>query len=160
MTDSPHSQSVVPVSDLTQADVPASPTDVSSSSRALKVLIADDSPLAARMLSIVLQRAGHHVVTASDGIAAAQAVYAELPDVILLDIFMPRMNGYQVCRLIKQDPAVAHIPVIINTASEGRTAEFWSRHTGADGFLLKGTPDSELLSTICLLYTSPSPRDS
>lgn len=154
MTDSPHSQSVVPVSDLTQADVPASPTDVPSSSRALKVLIADDSPLAARMLSIVLQRAGHHVVTASDGIAAAQAVYAELPDVILLDIFMPRMNGYQVCRLIKQDPAVAHIPVIINTASEGRTAEFWSRHTGADGFLLKGTPDSELLSTITRVTTS------
>ncbi len=114
----------------------------------LKVLIADDSPVVAKVLSSVLRRAGYEVVTAADGIEAAQAVYRELPDVVLLDIFMPRMNGYQVCRLIKQDEAVSHIPVLINTASEGRSAEFWSLHTGADGFMLKGLSPDELLGAI------------
>jgi PAS domain S-box-containing protein len=114
----------------------------------LKVLIADDSPVVAKVLSSILRRAGYDVVTAADGIEAAQSVYSELPDVILLDIFMPRMNGYQVCRLIKQDPMVSHIPVLINTASEGRSAEFWSLHTGADGFMLKGLSPEELLGTI------------
>lgn len=117
----------------------------------LKVLIADDSPVVAKVLSSLLIRAGYEVVMAADGIEAAQAVYRELPDVILLDIFMPRMNGYQVCRLIKHDPAVSHIPVIINTASEGRSPEFWSRHTGADDFMLKGVSPEELLGAITRL---------
>ncbi len=119
----------------------------------LKVLIADDSPVVAKVLSSVLRRAGYEVVTAADGIEAAQAVYRELPDVVLLDIFMPRMNGYQVCRLIKQDEAVSHIPVLINTASEGRSAEFWSLHTGADGFMLKGISPDELLGAIARVTT-------
>jgi PAS domain S-box-containing protein len=114
----------------------------------LKVLIADDSPVVAKVLSSILRRAGYVVVTAADGIEAAQAVYREMPDVVLLDIFMPRMNGYQVCRLIKQDDTVSHIPVLINTASEGRSAEFWSLHTGADGFMLKGIAPEELLGII------------
>jgi hypothetical protein len=59
----------------------------------LKVLIADDSPVVAKVLSSILRRAGYEVVTAADGIEAAQAVYRELPDVVLLDIFMPRMNA-------------------------------------------------------------------
>lgn len=114
----------------------------------LKVLIADDSLVVTKVLSSVLRRAGFEVVTATDGIEATQMVYSEMPDVILLDIFMPRMNGYQVCRLIKQDEAVSHIPVLINTASEGRSAEFWSLHTGADGFMMKGVAPDELLAAI------------
>ncbi len=113
-----------------------------------KILIADDSPVVSKVLSMVLRGGGYEVVLACDGIEATQAVYNEMPDLIVLDIFMPRMNGYQVCRLLKHDPAVAHIPVIINTGSEGRGAEFWSRHTGADAFMLKGSPPRDLLALI------------
>ena len=115
---------------------------------AKKILVADDSPVVSKVLSLVLRGGGYEVVLAADGIEATQAVYNEMPDLIVLDIFMPRMNGYQVCRLLKHDPAVAHIPVIINTASEGRSAEFWSRHTGADAFMLKGSPPRDLLALI------------
>ncbi len=80
-------------------------------SGARKILIADDSPVVSKMLSMVLRGAGYEVVLATDGIEATQAVYNEMPDLVVLDIFMPRMNGYQVCRLLKHDPAVAHIPV-------------------------------------------------
>jgi PAS domain S-box-containing protein len=126
-----------------------------------KILLADDSPVVSKVLSMVLRGGGYEVVLAADGIEATQAVYNEMPDLIVLDIFMPRMNGYQVCRLLKHDPAVAHIPVIINTASEGRSAEFWSRHTGADAFMLKGSPPRDLLALIAstLEGRGPHPKE-
>ncbi|MBV9470633.1 MAG: response regulator [Abitibacteriaceae bacterium] len=118
---------------------------------ARKVLVADDSPVVSKILSRTLQGAGYTVINAADGMEAAQAVYCELPDLVVLDIFMPRMNGYQVCRLLKHDPLVAHIPIIINTGSDVRGAEFWSRHTGADAFMFKGSPPAELLITVAQL---------
>jgi CheY-like chemotaxis protein len=93
------------------------------------VLAADDSAVALLLLSRLLKGAGYRVITAADGIEAAQRAYAESPDLIVLDITMPRMNGYQVCRLLKRDPAVAHIPVIILTGADSRGTEFWSLHT-------------------------------
>ena len=96
------------------------------------------------------------MVTASDGIEAAQLAYQEAPDLIVLDIEMPRMSGYQVCRLLKRDPAVAHIPVIILSSIDVRGTEFWSLRTGADAFAVKGANSSDLLKTIqTLLANAP-----
>jgi twitching motility two-component system response regulator PilH len=113
-----------------------------------KILVADDSPVAAAMLSRLLRGAGCEVVSAIDGIEAVQRAYSEAPDLVILDIFMPRMNGYQVCRLLKTDPAVADLPVIILTGSESQSAEFWSLHTGADAFMTKGFDPPDLLATV------------
>jgi PAS domain S-box-containing protein len=113
-----------------------------------KILVADDSPVAAAMLSRLLRGAGCEVVAAIDGIEAVQRAYSEAPDLVILDIFMPRMNGYQVCRLLKTDPAVADLPVIILTGSESQSAEFWSLHTGADAFMTKGFDPPDLLATV------------
>src|SRR3954452_23216265 len=112
-----------------------------------KVLVADDSPMVAAMLGRILKNAGHTVVTAGNGIEATQRAYSEMPDLILLDIFMPRMNGYQACRLLKNDPAVAGIPVIILTGSDSTSAEFWSMQTGANAFMTKGFEPRDLLGT-------------
>lgn len=112
------------------------------------VLVADDSAIALTLMSRRLTGAGYRVVPAKDGIDAAQKAYGETPDLILLDIMMPRMNGYQVCRLLKRDPLVAHIPVIILTAADGRGTEFWSLRTGADAFLVKGAEPEEILATV------------
>jgi len=124
------------------------------------VLAADDSPLALAMLSRVLVPAGYRVVTAANGIEAAQFAYREAPDLIILDIEMPRMNGYQVCRLLKRDPEVAQIPVIILTAVDARGTEFWSLRTGADAFMVKGADPVELLGTIEQLLKEASPKIS
>lgn len=114
-----------------------------------KILVADDVTIVVAMVSDILKRAAFDVVTASDGIEAVQRVYQEMPDLVLLDIFMPRMNGYQVCRLLKNDPVVAHIPVVILTASDSRSDEFWSLQTGADGFIVKGAfKPSDLLALV------------
>jgi PAS domain S-box-containing protein len=113
-----------------------------------KILVADDSAVVAAMLSNILKREGYSVVRAADGIEATQRAYSEVPDLILLDIFMPRMNGYQVCRLLKNDPAVAEIPVIILTGSDSSSAEFWSLQTGANAFMIKGFEPPDLVATI------------
>jgi adenylate cyclase len=127
-----------------------------------KILIADDSPLVVMLLSNLLKSQGYQVATASDGVLAVQRAYSEQPDLILLDIFMPRMNGYQVCRLLKKDPTVAGLPVIILTGSdEAGTAEFWSLETGADAFLVKGQEHEELLAAITrLMAEHPRPAAS
>jgi PAS domain S-box-containing protein len=114
----------------------------------MKILVADDSPVVATMLATTLAREGYQTVRAADGIEATQRAYSEMPDLILLDIFMPRMNGYQVCRLLKNDPVVAEIPVIILTGSDSTSAEFWSMQTGANAFMTKGFEHDELLATV------------
>ena len=131
-----------------------------SSDTGKKILAADDSPVARALLSRLLKGAGYRVVIAADGIEAAQQAYSEVPDLIILDITMPRMNGYQVCRLLKRDPAVAHIPVIILTGAESRGTEFWSLRTGADAFMMKGAEPADLLATIEKLLAQTSARSS
>jgi adenylate cyclase len=122
------------------------------------ILVADDSPLVLAMLTNWLQSRGYRVVTARDGIEATQRAYSEEADLIILDIFMPRMNGYQVCRLLKNDPMIADVPVIILTGSEeSGSAEFWSLQTGANAFLVKGCDRLELLSTVERLLAARPP---
>ena len=113
-----------------------------------KILVADDSALAAKMLANVLTNNSYDVVMATNGIEAVQKVYSEAPSLILLDIFMPHMNGYQACRLLKDDPEVAHIPIVILTGSDSRSAESWSLQTGADAFMTKSFEPADLISTI------------
>lgn len=102
-----------------------------------KILIADDSPTVRDMLSSILEKEGFTTVSASNGIEAIKAAYQEYPDLILLDIFMPLMNGYQVCRLLKNDNMVSSIPILMLTSAEGKQEKFWSLETGADEFMVK-----------------------
>ena len=77
------------------------------------VLIADDSPTVVKMLTYMLSTLPCEVISASDGVEAITLCYSAHPDLILLDILMPRMNGYQVCRLLKDDAQTKHIPIIM-----------------------------------------------
>ena len=84
----------------------------------MKVLIADDSPVLVTALRKLLEQSGYEVVAAMDGLEAVQRFYQENPDLVLLDIQMPKLPGYVVCRLIKEDPASRHIPVLILTGRD------------------------------------------
>ncbi|MBM3457205.1 MAG: response regulator [Armatimonadetes bacterium] len=113
-----------------------------------KVLVADDSPMVVALVSRVLKNAGYEVVTATNGIEAVQAAYREAPDLIVLDIFMPRMNGYQACRLLKDDPDLAGIPILILSGSTSSSDAFWSIQTGANRFLNKTRAVQDLLPAV------------
>lgn len=120
----------------------------------MKILVADDSPVIRTAVSVVLGEAGHDIVTASDGIEAIQAVYSELPDLIVLDIQMPKMTGYMTARLIKEDWSVAHIPILILTAHDSAEDRYWADKSGADGYLTKESLGDGLLSAIRSVHAS------
>ena len=113
-----------------------------------KVLIADDSPTVIQMVTFMLSRLPCDVITATDGVEAIKLSYRAHPDLILLDILMPKMNGYQVCRLLKDDDATRDIPIVMLTAKDQQSDRFWGLATGADEYLVKDFEDYKLQATI------------
>jgi signal transduction histidine kinase len=106
-----------------------------------KILIVDDSPLVRKFYKELLGTEGYDVAEALDGVEAINKAFTECPDLILLDINMPKINGYQVCRLLKDHPATRQIPIIIETSRESAAPvsdpRQWSFVTGADGYMDK-----------------------
>ena len=115
----------------------------------MKVLIADDSTTIVGVVEFLLESQGYDVVTASDGIEAIAKIYETQPDLVLLDIEMPKMTGYQVCRLLKGNEATKTIPIIILTSRGQKKDRFWGLSTGADDFITKDfETEEELFSKI------------
>ena len=114
----------------------------------MRVLVADDSPVIRTAVTELLVTNGYDVVQATDGIEAVQRFYEELPDLVLLDLQMPGLNGYVACRMIKEDWSVAHIPVIILTAHQSAEDRYWAHKSGADPYLTKDHLGNDLLAAI------------
>jgi DNA-binding response OmpR family regulator len=102
-----------------------------------KVLLVEDSPMQAEEIRGVLSDYGVDVVWAADGQAGLQAVSDEMPDLIVLDLNLPILNGHQLCRRIKRDPNTAHIPVILLTASDNSDEMIKGMESGADDYVPK-----------------------
>lgn len=123
------------------------------------ILVADDSPTIVEIMKFMLDSMGYRVEVATDGIEAIEQVYAVHPDLILLDIEMPKMNGYQVCRLIKADRATSHIPVLILTSRDLASDRFWGLATGADEYVVKDLEDESLFARIERLLEEGTGRE-
>lgn len=113
-----------------------------------KILIVDDEEDILAMVRMALESRGYDVVTARDGEEALRKARQEGPHVIVLDIVMPKLNGYQVCREIKKDESTRAIPVIMLTAKAEESDRFWGTETGADGYLTKPFDMQDLLKKI------------
>lgn len=107
----------------------------------------------------MLSNMGFTVEVAADGVEAVERTYAVHPDLILLDIEMPKMNGYQVCRLIKADRATSHIPVLILTSRDLASDRFWGLATGADEYVVKDLEDESLFERIEQLLEESEERE-
>lgn len=116
-----------------------------SSSSKGRVLVVDDERLNRTLLRSLLQAAGYQVSEAEDGEQALQQVGAEAPDVVLLDVMMPGLDGYTVCRRIKENSATAHLPILIVTALNDREARLEGIGAGANDFLTKPIDRQEVL---------------
>lgn len=114
----------------------------------MKILVADDSPVIRAALTSILEEQGYEVESAEDGIETIQKFYSERPDLVVLDLQMPRMTGYMACRLLKDDWSSAHIPVLILTAHDSTEDRYWADKSGADGYLTKEELGDDLLSAI------------
>ena len=112
------------------------------------ILLADDNRLVVKITSAILEDADYRVSVAWDGLEAINKAYTEHPDLIILDIEMPKINGYQVCRLLKDDEFTREIPVIMLTGRDQQTDMFWGLKTGADAYVTKGFKPEQLLTVI------------
>ncbi len=113
-----------------------------------RVLIVDDSPTEVHIFSTALTEAGHEVLVASDGKEGVQKASDELPDVILMDVVMPGLNGFQATRKIHRNQATRHIPIIIVTTKDQDTDREWGLRQGARDYLVKPVDIGQLLHKI------------
>src|SRR5207253_4963195 len=116
--------------------------------RAPRVLIADDSPLVVRMIERLLAGAGCDVIVARDGLEAIEKAMAQAVDLVILDVMMPRMNGYQACRLLKTEPSTHAVPVVILTSKDQAGDRFWGLATGADYYITKDSEPQRILELV------------
>ena len=112
------------------------------------ILIVDDSPSEVLMLSDIVRRGGHRVSTASTAIEGIELARETRPDLILMDVVMPEMNGFQATRSLSRDPDTARIPVIIVTSKTMETDRAWGMRQGARDFVMKPVRDRDLLERI------------
>jgi len=115
---------------------------------AKKIFIIEDELDFLSTLRERLEFEGFVVATAVDGEEALKKIPEEKPDLILLDIMLPEMNGYQVCRELKSNPETEAIPVVVVTAKSQESDRFWAKETGADDYVTKPFEMEELLQKI------------
>ena len=113
-----------------------------------RVLVVDDKPVNVRLLEAKLTAEYYDVITAASGDEALERVKSDHPDLILLDIMMPEMDGFEVCEAIKADPATAHIPVVMITALNEQADRVRGLEVGADDFLSKPVNDIALFARV------------
>lgn len=119
-----------------------------------RILIIEDSPTDTRVFSQMLERGGHTVraaASAEDGIAVAEA---ELPDLILMDVILPGMSGFQATRSLSRSPRTQHIPIIIVSTKGMETDRVWGLRQGAKDYVVKPPAEADLLGRINALVSA------
>lgn len=112
------------------------------------ILVVDDQPANVVLLADLLELHGHEVETAANGDAALAAIARRPPDLVLLDIFMPGLSGYDVCRKVREDPRHCALPIVLVTSADPDTERFKGLEAGADDFLNKPINTAELLARV------------
>jgi two-component system, OmpR family, alkaline phosphatase synthesis response regulator PhoP len=113
-----------------------------------KVLVVDDEVYILHILDFILGAESYDVVTATNGEQALQKVRDEKPDLVILDIMMPKLDGYETCRMIKNDAATKHIPVILLTAKGREIDQKLGREVGANDYITKPFSPNKLIERV------------
>ncbi len=117
------------------------------------VLIAEDEPNIGELLQFLLQRAGHDTLLASDGAAALAAARAQRPDVLVLDVMLPKLSGYEVLKAVRADPVIGGLPVLMLTAKGQEKDRKLAQDLGATAFITKPFSNIDVLSRVAELAT-------
>jgi twitching motility two-component system response regulator PilH len=119
-----------------------------------RILVVDDSPTETFRFREILQRNGHDVLEASNGADGVAVARAELPDLVLMDVVMPGMNGFQATRQITRGAETSHIPVVIVSTKDQETDRVWGKRQGARDYLTKPIDEAALMQVIRQLLSA------
>ena len=112
------------------------------------VLVVEDSVTQREMIEDLLKGSGLTVRTAGDGVEALEKMQGSCPDIVVMDIIMPRMNGYELCRRIKTDPKTKCVPVVMCSSKGEEFDRYWGMKQGADAYIAKPFQPQELVGTV------------
>lgn len=123
------------------------------------VLVVDDSPTVRKIVQLTLQREHIRVVTAGDGLSALAAVADEQPDLILLDIMLPRMDGYNICQIVRKNMAYRDLPIIMLSGKDGLFDRMRGKLAGSTEYMTKPFDSAELVQMVKRYLDSPAVRE-
>ena len=118
------------------------------------ILIIDDSPTDVRVFTTLLERAGHQVVAVSTAEEGIERVRTDMPGLVIMDVIMPGMNGFQATRTLTRDPRTQDVPIVMITTKSMETDRVWGLRQGARAFITKPVNEKELLACINELLPS------
>jgi twitching motility two-component system response regulator PilH len=113
-----------------------------------KVLIVDDSMTETKRFTQLLKKGGHDVITANCGEDGVRIAKEQMPDLVLMDVVMPGLNGFQATRQLSKNESTKHIPIVMVTTKDQETDKVWGKRQGARAYLTKPVPETLLASTI------------
>lgn len=113
-----------------------------------RILIVDDSPSQLEGLKRLVEKLGHQTLTAVDGAAGVESAKRDKPDLVLMDVVMPNLNGFQATRAISKDPTTAHIPVVLVTTKDQETDKVWGLRQGAKAYVTKPVNEADLAKAL------------
>lgn len=113
-----------------------------------RILVVDDSPSQLFGMQKIIEKMGHEVLSATNGEEGVRTAKEQIPDLILMDVVMPELNGFQATRKISRDERTSHIPIIMVTTKNLQTDKVWGMRQGAKDYLVKPVAEKALISTI------------
>lgn len=119
-----------------------------------KVLVVDDDPSTLRLTQHILERGGYEVITATNGLVGLQKAQRELPSIVVLDLMLPGLDGFEICHRLKNAPDTSHMPILMLSAKDQDSDKAMAERVGADGYLSKPVNAGELLERVQSLLLS------
>ena len=113
-----------------------------------KILIIDDSVVEIKILESILSKTDHQIMVARNGEEGEEIARSFLPDLIFLDVVMPKKNGFQVCRDLRHDPQFTQTPIILLTSKSQDTDKFWGKQQGATEYITKPYEETQILNAL------------
>ena len=113
-----------------------------------RIVAVDDSPTSLRFVAETLRGAGYEVMTAKDGEEAIEMITQDPPSAVVLDVLLPKKNGFQVCRELKTNPATQHTRIILLSSKSQEADRFWGQRQGADAYVTKPIHPAELTAIV------------
>lgn len=113
-----------------------------------RILMVDDSPTEIAVLKAMLEKKGHTIIIAASGVEGVAKAKSEKPDLILMDIVMPDMNGFKATREISKDPETSGIPIVVISSKGQETDIEWAKRQGAQAYMVKPVDEKELIDVV------------